>query len=665
MWTRSLVAVVVGLGVAGALGAACGKPAGGGGAEARAGAPDEGGSEGADALGSGSGVDAAATEGGDGAEGPVPGEVVEAGPVHVSTLELPGPVLREVGPLAAHGGEVDEAARWAFERLAPNHPQQRFLEVLMAEVDRSTGKRVSAEAADEAVGRLVAALAQLLDDEDNGRDRVQASPFWGVSGSSERRELREKLVQLIRSRHGERPAARLEAVVAWLLFEERDWTMIEQGLTMLERLPSAARRSLGERILCEANPVKRATMAAIEVVDGSASECVGQRIGVLTAHPDEALAKRAKAKTKARAAEYPVLGALVDALSGLVPFSLGGRELEVVEVRYPGNARVTRWTGAVLEEGDEVLRIGTVHGTVERVVVGGGGGREGGGAEVARVPTTIDAILGDVAVARASSDRDFRAGILSSRGMLTGQFDPGYVSGVELIVAEALVATGRRAEAMAVLAPRLAELPDERWLDWGARGVLGQRVHEEMLARWTLRRDIAGALELAERLCDARFEGYTYRARSCLVRDQLALRLDDFGTFSLPTRAQWEATRGGLSREQQLVYLAERVRLLNTRQWGQPGGVDFMDPQYDRSLERMDLVAWEERSAYELVHPLAEIKAMIPDSSERAVLGRYASSPALMAMYSYWRDFHPARSLHTVGEAITWLLGELDKPMSP
>jgi hypothetical protein len=149
------------------------------------------------------------------------------------------------------------------------------------------------------------------------------------------------------------------------------------------------------------------------------------------------------------------------------------------------------------------------------------------------------------------------------------------------------------------------------------------------------------------------------------LKAQLEHRRDDWASFALPTRTQWEAMREGLSREQQLVFLAERVRLLNTRQWGQPGGVDFMDPQYDRSLELMDLVAWEARSGHELVHPLAEIKAMIPDALERRILGRYASSPAFLAMYSYWRDFHPVRNLHTVGEAITWLMGELEKPMSP
>jgi hypothetical protein len=280
---------------------------------------------------------------------------------------------------------------------------------------------------------------------------------------------------------------------------------------------------------------------------------------------------------------------------------------------------------------------------------------------VKREVASLDEWVTTISRARKTTDREKRAQVLSASGMLTGQFEAGFISVLELMVAHALDAQGRRAEALELVTPMFGEVPDLRWVTWAARDLLAQRSHEEMLVRWTLGRDIEAALALAERLCAVDFEGYTYHTRTCFLGAQLKLRRDDWKGFTLPTRARWEEMKVGLSREGQLEFLADRVRLRNTRQWGQPGGVDFMDAQYDRPLESLDQLEWAARAGFEVINPLVEIKAMAPTVAEHAILRRYVDSPAFMAMYSYWRDFHPGRNLHTVGEAMTWLLAELER----
>ena len=584
---------------------------------------------------------------------------------HTGTLALPGlPARAKSGPIGVDGGDgvVDEASRWAFERLAPDHPEQAFLAALLVEVEASTGNGVKPERVGEAVGRLVAAFRQLLDDEDNGRDQLQASPFWGASSSSVRRELRRKLAQLVRSRHGDRAALAIAPVVEWLLFEERVFESIEDGLKLLAVLPEAAQRPIVERILCESSPVRDAMRFALERGARWKSRCLEERAAEMVNHPDPNVAKVARTIVKQSAVAphsvkaFPASVALLESLERMVPFQLAGGALETFELTYPGGGKSRTVVGVVLGDDGDQLVIGTVHGQWERVSK-----RAESGVRVSRKVASLDELVQTIGKARQMTDREKRAEVLSSSGMLTGQFEAGFVSVMELMVARALDAQGRRADALELITPMFGEVPDLRWVTWAARDVLAQRSHEEMLVRWTIGRDIDAALGHAERLCGADFAGYSYQTRTCFLAQQLKLRRDDWKAFTLPTREQWDAMKQGLSREAQLESLAERVRLRNTRQWGQPGGVDFMDAQYDRSLDSLDRVEWAARANFEVINPLVEIKAMAPTVAERAILRRYVDSPVFMAMYSYWRDFHPGRELHTVGEAMTWLLAEIEK----
>ena len=65
----------------------------------------------------------------------------------------------------------------------------------------------------------------------------------------------------------------------------------------------------------------------------------------------------------------------------------------------------------------------------------------------------------------------------------------------------------------------------------------------------------------------------------CGARPATGCRKDDFRSFVLPKPAEWKERQEKLSRAEQIEFLASRLRLLNCFQWGQPGGVNFEDPQ--------------------------------------------------------------------------------------
>ena len=71
------------------------------------------------------------------------------------------------------------------------------------------------------------------------------------------------------------------------------------------------------------------------------------------------------------------------------------------------------------------------------------------------------------------------------------------------------------------------------------------------------------------------FDGYEYQERAKALAEQLPKRQDDFKTLVLPTPAEWEKLKTTLDRPQQVRYMADRLRLLNCFQWGQPGGVNL------------------------------------------------------------------------------------------
>lgn len=507
------------------------------------------------------------------------------------TLSLPEPESPRPAPLGA-----SDAERWAFDVLRSGASEAEVLASWTARLPGLGGPGTGVR-----VRELRAVLAQSLADETNGRDRQTVSPYWGAGGQSGRRDLRQKLVALLRAHHADRAAAGLEPLVAWLVFDEVDLRNVQAGLVLLRALPSSVRKGLARRLVCGLHPNVEALALGLGISRGIPRDCEAEVRLALRAHP-HARVREALAS----------IGIPADS-SSPQPFSPSVR---------------------IVDRFREVPLIGA--------------------------PPATDSLAESLLALRAGDEREAREA-LSPRGMLTAQFEPGFVSLRELQAALALDRAGRVDDAHRILTPRHAEVPDARWLEWAARDLIGHQLHQLMLDRWVEQRDLQGALQLARVLATEAFDGFGYQPRAKGLLRELEQRRDDYAAFSLPTAGEWERRRRGMSRPAQIAWLAERVRLINTLQWGQPGGVNHLDPQYGRAFSELLTRGRDTWAEHERINPLSELLALAPrKGEERALLEPYRRSRAHLALYSYWRDFHPARELHTVGEAVVWLLAELD-----
>jgi hypothetical protein len=136
---------------------------------------------------------------------------------------------------------------------------------------------------------------------------------------------------------------------------------------------------------------------------------------------------------------------------------------------------------------------------------------------------------------------------------------------------------------------------------------------------------------------------------------QLPRRTEDFKTFKLPKPDEWKTLQGKLSRPEQIKFLADRLRLLNCWQWGQPGGVNYEDEQYCDPDSKGD------KSGKVVINPYNELRKMKLQIADLPTLVPYLADEDYMLVFSYWRDFHPSRTLHQVNWAIAGLLNETAK----
>jgi hypothetical protein len=98
-------------------------------------------------------------------------------------------------------------------------------------------------------------------------------------------------------------------------------------------------------------------------------------------------------------------------------------------------------------------------------------------------------------------------------------------------------------------------------------------------------------------------------------------RREDFDTFVLPSPDQWRVLEGKLSREEQVTFLASRLRLLNCFQRSWPGDVDYRDAQYAQThgprtekaeLEKLDQAVNPYVRLLQMKIQVRELPALVP-----------------------------------------------------
>jgi len=282
---------------------------------------------------------------------------------------------------------------------------------------------------------------------------------------------------------------------------------------------------------------------------------------------------------------------------------------------------------------------------------------------LARTNTTLaDRKLEDDAQAilqiRATKSTDFRDNpmeLLSSRGMLTGQFEPGFVSTPEALLAAWALERGDRKDAAALILPCFDRAADARWIVEAVRDLLARSYHQKMLDAFTRDRDYPAVLRLSRHLGKEQFKGWQYYERTKELAVQIEKRSEDFKTLVLPTPEEWKALQAKLDRAAQVEYLAKRLRLLNAFQWGQPGGVDFEEPQTREAQSTLTFTPGKPAGT-ETVNPLVELDKMQLEVKDLPALLPFLDDDNFVLAYGYWRDFHPSRSLYPVNGFVVSLV---------
>lgn len=103
----------------------------------------------------------------------------------------------------------------------------------------------------------------------------------------------------------------------------------------------------------------------------------------------------------------------------------------------------------------------------------------------------------------------------------------------------------------------------------------------EMYHAFARERDYAKALKCAKVIVSD-YPDSTHRDEAKMLLAELPKREDDFKKFTLPTKGEWEKLKPKLSREEQIAYLASRIRLITAHhRRGGSCGFDFLPNRYD------------------------------------------------------------------------------------
>jgi hypothetical protein len=266
----------------------------------------------------------------------------------------------------------------------------------------------------------------------------------------------------------------------------------------------------------------------------------------------------------ATAMQSPPMKAILAELQTWTPDVLPAKdaELTAVTVRYLDDEKIERkketYLGWLIGKKGNTVRLLLPGGSVEEFTHGEMGSLHVFAtsstpvtSEVSTNPAEVEAL-----VVAAAGARKRAAQLAETRGESPG------LSRAEVFAGVWLVQAGRTVEAATLLLPALDAHDSDQYLLEFARREIGSVVGGRMmLAFGASRSGYTEALEIARRV-DTVYRGTKYHALARRLLTELPKRADDGKTFTLPTPEEWKTLKAKLSREEQVDYLASRLRLI-------------------------------------------------------------------------------------------------------
>jgi len=553
---------------------------------------------------------------------------------------------------------------------------------------------------DSAARYLLALCKQSLADETNGRGHWQATPFWGASARSSAHEFRKQLTtDFCRSASGDRALD----IALWLVENDQSPTIPKETLAVFKQGTGAHCIEVYRQLLQQPYSLADFTPAMIDQVGAHHLHDLRPEIESLENHYRQSVRNAARRAADdlglkpatgfvPESAFTPWLDRQLQDISEMVYGTIppGSRFARLVLRPESGGPTPTQDSVAwvLKDNADAVEAIDTFGDHVEYA-------KHPPSASSPRMESLLKrptqsatsvtpydlklAAIDLVAVRKQLTSPTMPEGIEASRqrlnaeaklsieGGLTGQFENQSISVPEALVATWCYERGDKASAAQLLFPCIDGMADDRELTTAVRTKLGTLYYHEMLNEFSLSRDYPGALAFAAHLLKPQFNGTFFQQHVRELSSQLKARSSDFNSFSLPQPSQWQQMKAKMSTEEQIDYLAPRLRLLNCQQYGQPGGINFKDPQFKEALQlpqgwdKKDLSTWYRRlgiNATEVINPYVELVSIMQNHDNIPRLLPYLKDKNYTVSVGFWRNFHPARQLTRVSDLVAGIINQ-------
>jgi hypothetical protein len=532
---------------------------------------------------------------------------------------------------------------------------------------------------EQMAGWLRALLAQSVKDEKSGEAPWAATPFFGGGGQNPARELR-KWIAIELGKSEPLPAAL--PVLRWFFDEETMPAFQLDAATALAKLKGKEAAALRAQLATRPHSNLLVVLTALKQIGAAKETLPADKLQSLCHHHRLAIRDAARELYQQQSGADPGpfdpvkamrsagIGNLMKKLDGLF-IDMPPAAAPFIAVTPNNPVRVGRGTttikGWLIKEDADKVEFFSQFGRKESFSTAD--------CKVAR--PKIEEEVAAIEMIRKDGDKGFQ---FSESGALSGQFRGRGASLIELMLAQRLFAAGKLDLASRVLFPALETIyRDEEAADV-ARHELGRVYGYEMLAAFAGDRDYQRTAKFASTLAknypDTMFHQYAVG-----LTTQMPKRGDDFVNLKLPTPAEWEGLKKKLTRAQQIDFLCERIRLLNCFQQGQPAGMELSQKQFAEPGGISRNASWGgTRGKTEVINPLLELrgpfgwfqgklsssddlagrsKGMSLTLKDVPQLSNYLWDDWFIPTVTFWRDFHPARELHSTRPIFAHIINKL------
>jgi hypothetical protein len=529
---------------------------------------------------------------------------------------------------------------------------------------------------DAAAHYILCLLKQSSADETNGRSRWQATPFWGESAISPAREFRKKLIaDFGNSAEG----SRAQDIAFWLVCNDRLSISQKLALAIFKRGNDEQFLSMSKRLLQLPYSFSWLTPGIIDEVAARHLKQLLPEIIPLQNHYRKSVREAARRACQAlgqdgtasfspEQAFTPWLEQQLQSINKMVYCSIpqGSQFIHLkLEEKGLGSRQTAEPAGWILKETDDTVEVLDTFGERSKFPSKATGiipydlQREAADLIAARkqVDTDLTAANQTAATQNAFEMREKAQATLSRMGGLTAQFEPRSISAPEALVATWCFERGDKSTASQILFPRIDVMDDDRQLLEVVTPLIAVPYYHEMLDEFASR-NYHDALAFADHLLKPPFKELSIRKQVLELSSQLKQRSADFKSFVLPTATEWNHLKEKMTTEQQIQYLAPRLRLLACVQPGQPASLVFEDPQFKEPISYSESNSGESPQRTEVINPFVQLSAIAQSPLEASELLPYLNDRNFILGISYWRDFAPQRTLHPVNELVAGIINK-------